>query len=124
PIGALNRIRNAQRSVLNNLLSSARFARLAEQQAVDGTSAYQPSEMLNDVRNGVWSELNGSSVVVDAYRRNLQRSYLEIANTKINQTAQVPAGIPAAFAAQFISSGDEKGYYRAELRTLDAEVAN
>lgn len=124
PVGGLNRIRNAQRSVLNNLLSSARFARLVEQQAIDGAAAYQPSEMLADVRSGVWSELNGSSVVIDAYRRNLQRSYLEIANTKINQTSQVPANIPAAFAAQFISSGDEKGYYRAELRTLDAQVAD
>lgn len=123
PIGALNRVRNAQRTVLNNLLSSSRFARLVEQQAIDGAVAYQPSELLSDVRSGVWSELSGSSVVIDAYRRNLQRTYLEIANTKINQTSQVPAGIPAAFAAQFISSGDEKGYYRAELRALDAEVS-
>ena len=31
---------NAQRSVLNNLLSSARFARLVEQEALDGSAAY------------------------------------------------------------------------------------
>ncbi len=40
PIGALNRIRNSQNSVLNNLLSSARFARLVEQQTLDGDAAY------------------------------------------------------------------------------------
>ncbi len=39
PTGGLNRIRNAQSSVLTNLLSSARFARLVEQEAVDGPSA-------------------------------------------------------------------------------------
>ncbi len=58
PIGALNRVRNAQNSVLNNLLSSARFARLVEQQALDGEGAYQPAEFLADVRKGIWSELD------------------------------------------------------------------
>ena len=37
PIGALSRVRNAQTSVLTNLLSSARFARLVEQEAIDGS---------------------------------------------------------------------------------------
>lgn len=123
PIGALNRIRNSQNSVLNNLLSSQRFARLVEQQTLDGSAAYAPDEFLGDVRNTVWSELNASNVVVDAYRRNLHRSYLDIANTKINgSAATVPAGLPASFAAMFVSSGDEKAYYRAELRALAESV--
>jgi hypothetical protein len=33
------------------------------------------TEMLDDVRKGVWSELSTSSAI-DIYRRNLQRSYL------------------------------------------------
>ena len=124
PIGALNRVRNAQNSVLNNLLSSSRFARLVEQQALDGNSAYQPDEFLADVRNGVWGELNAPKVTIDAYRRNLQRSYLDIANTKLNSSpTTLPAGFPAAFAAQFISSGDERAYYRAELRTISAAAS-
>jgi hypothetical protein len=40
PIGVLTRVRNAQSAVLTNLLNSARFARLVEQEAVDGSSAY------------------------------------------------------------------------------------
>ncbi len=125
PVGALNRIRNSQNSVLNNLLSSSRFARLIEQQALDGSSAYQPEAFLAEVRNGVWSELNSPKVSVDAYRRNLHRSYLEIANNKLNSApATLPAGFPAAFAAQFISSGDERAYYRAELRALNASITS
>ncbi len=121
PIGELNRIRNAQNSVLNNLLSSSRFARLVEQQALDGAGAYQPDEFLADVRNGVWGELNAPKVSIDAYRRNLQRSYLDIANNKLNAPPQaLPQGLPPGFAAQFISSGDEKEYYRAELRAISA----
>lgn len=123
PIGALNRIRNSQNSVLNNLLSSARFARLVEQQTLDGVNAYAPDEFLGDVRNAVWSELNAPKVTIDAYRRNLHRSYLDIANTKLNMpTAAPPQGLPASFAALFVSSGDEKGYYRSELRTLSAAI--
>lgn len=120
-IGTLNRIRNAQNSVLNNLLSSARFARLVEQEALDATGAYHPVEFLADVRKGVWTELSSSRPVIDAYRRNLQRSYLDIANTKLNAPPPtVPAGLPPGFAALFISSGDERAFYRAELRAINA----
>ncbi len=121
PVGALNRVRNAQNSVLNNLLSSARFARLVEQQAIDGSSAYGPGDLLADVRGGVWTELNSGAPVVDAYRRNLQRAYLDIANAKLNAAAPaVPQGLPPGFAAMFISSGDERGFYRAELQDIRA----
>jgi len=124
PIGALNRVRNAQNSVLNNLLSSARFARVIEQNALDGATSYPASDFLADVRKGVWGELDAPSVTIDAYRRNLQRSYLDIANNKLNAGPQaVPQGLPPGFAALFITSGDEKGFYRAELRTLDASAA-
>ena len=119
PVGGLNRVRNAQNSVLNNLLSSARFARLVEQSALDGAAAYQPAEFLADVRGGVWTELNSATPVIDAYRRNLQRAYLDIANSKLNAPAQaVPQGLPAGFAAMFVTSGDERSFYRAELREI------
>ncbi len=121
PIGALNRVRNAQNSVLNNLLSSSRFARLIEQQALDGNAAYNAADFLADVRSGVWGELSAPRVTVDAYRRNLQRSYLDIANTKINGAAQTaPQGLPPGFAALFVTSGDERAFYRAELRAISA----
>ena len=123
PIGALNRVRNAQNSVLSNLLSSSRFARLVEQQAVDGDGAYQPAEFLADVRKGIWSELTAPQVKTDAYRRNLQREYLDLANTKLNgATLTLPVGLPSAFAAFFVTSGDEREFYRAELHTLNASV--
>ncbi len=121
PIGALNRVRNAQNSVLNNLLSSARFARLVEQSALDGNASYQPAEFLADVRSGVWTELTAPKVTVDAYRRNLQRAYLDIANNKLNAPpTPAPQGLPQGFAALFVTSGDERAFYRAELRSISA----
>ena len=121
PIGVLNRVRNSQNSILNNLLSSARFARLVEQSALDGSAAYQPAEFLADVRSGIWTELNSPAPMIDPYRRNLQRAYLDIANSKLNATATaVPQGLPPGFAAMFVTSGDERGFYRAELREIRA----
>ncbi len=121
PTGVLNRIRNAQSSVLSNLLSSPRFARLVEQQAVDGPSAYAPADFLAAARRAVWRELDADQVRVDAYRRNLQRAWLDLANTKVNTNTVIPGGLPPELAGLIGGSGDEKPFYRAELRTLSAQ---
>jgi hypothetical protein len=124
PIGVLSRIRNAQNAVLNSLLNSSRFARLAEQEAIDGSASYSPADFLSEVRRGVWKELEGSQVKIDAYRRNLQRAYLDLLNNKINgQAPAPPVGLPAELAPRLAASGDEKPFYRAELRALNASLA-
>jgi Met-zincin len=125
PAGALSRIRNAQTAVLNNVLSSARFARLIEQEAIDGQQAYSAAALLTTVRKGVWTELEDSRVSVDAYRRNLQTAYLDLVNTKLNAPGPVlPAGLPPELLSlvRINNSSDEKAFYRLELRTLDASI--
>ncbi len=117
PIGALSRIRNAQNGVLTTLLNSTRFARLVEQEAIDGASAYSPADFLADVRKGVWKELDAPHVQIDAYRRNLQHAYLDLINTKLNSTT-TPAG---GFGITAMSP-DERPMYRAELKTLNAAI--
>ena len=123
--GALMRIRNSQSSVLNQLLNDQRFARLIEQQTLDGSAAYTAAELLATVRKGVWKELDGSTVKVDAYRRNLQNAYLELVNTKLNGVAATPAagaGRGGGRGGPGALSDDEKPFYRAELRTLNSSV--
>jgi Met-zincin/Domain of unknown function (DUF5117)/Domain of unknown function (DUF5118) len=125
PAGALSRIRNAQTAVLNSLLSSPRFARLIEQEAIDGPQAYTAAELLASVRKGIWKELEGPQVAIDAFRRNLQGAYLELVNTKLNGTAPaLPPGLPPEIQAQLRvnTSGDERAFYRAELRTLNSSI--
>jgi hypothetical protein len=113
-IGVLSSIRNAQNSILSNLLSSSRFARLVEQ---------SPSDFLGDVRKGIWKELIAPQVRIDAYRRNLQRAYLDQVNAKINGSSPAfPVGLPPELAALFASSGEESPLYRADLRTLRASI--
>ena len=125
PIGELSRVRNAQNSVLNNLFNSARFARLVEQEALDGATAYAPQDFIADVRKGVWKELEAASPQFDAYRRNLQRAYLDLINNKLNgSAAALPTGLPAGFPiAMFATSGDEKPMHRADLMLLKASLS-
>ena len=127
PVGMISRVLNAQRSVLSNLTTSARFSRLVEQEAMDGSGAYSPADFLASVRKGIWKELDAPQVKVDAYRRNLQHAYLDLANDKVNGTPPAPpANLPAemmVYLGGFGSSSDEKPMYRAELRALTASLA-
>jgi hypothetical protein len=122
PTGVLNRVRNAQSTVLNNLLSSARFSRLVEQQAVDGSAAYAPEDFLAGTRKAVWREIYSDHPRIDAYRRNLQREYLDLANSKVNERTLLPVNLGPDAAARVGTSGDERPFYRSELRTLSTDV--
>ena len=109
PSGVLDRVETGQRRVLNSLLSSARVNRLVEQEALDGAAAYPATDFLADVRKGIWSEVYGDGpVTVDAYRRNLQRTFVETLGDRVNG--------PAA------ASDDARAVFRGELKTLDADL--
>ena len=105
PNGTLERIRTSQLRVLTNVMSEPRIARLVEQEAVDGASAYKASEFFTDVRRAIWSEIDATAVQVDPYRRNLQRAYLDVMNDKIN--------------GRQASASESRSLARNELRTLD-----
>ena len=109
PVGVLDRIEASQRRVLNSLLSSTRVLRLVEQDAIDGPAAYAPLEFLADVRHGVWSEIYAPGTLpIDAYRRNLQRAYVDMLSSRIN--------------GALAQSDDARAFFRGELRTLDRDV--
>jgi hypothetical protein len=74
--GMMDRLRGLQVSALNRLLSVSRMERLVEQEAFAGDDAYSLLDMLDDVRAGIWSEA-GNGIATDAYRRNLQRAYIQ-----------------------------------------------
>src|SRR5262249_5446076 len=82
--GVVARVRTAQNSVLGNLIQEARLDRMADQTALDGSEAYSPLQLLADVRKGVWSELSTPSTPINIYRRNLQRSYLDTIDSRLN----------------------------------------
>ncbi|MEP7382281.1 MAG: zinc-dependent metalloprotease [Gemmatimonadota bacterium] len=127
--GSLRRINQAQTRVLNQLLNDRRLERLIEFEAVDDArNAYSLAEMAADLRGGIWSELGAGNVRIDAYRRELQRSYITALAGKINPKPVVlPPGLPPGFAAQFAgarATSDIKAIFRAELRSLDGQLSS
>ena len=109
PTGALARVNVAQERVLNSLMSNARFDRLVEQEAIDGAGAYKPADFLADVRRGIWKEIEAGPVRIDASRRMLQNSYIDLLSQKLN-------GRPAV-------TDDYRALIKAELRDLSAAIA-
>jgi len=109
PAGALERVRTAQLRVLNGLLSPTRFTRLIEQESIDKINAYKAIDLYADVRKGIWRELDAPAVSIDASRRALQRSYVDLLYDKLNGRA------PA--------TDDARGVIRGELRALSAQIA-
>lgn len=73
--GVTDDVRARQASALNQVLNVDRMKRLVEQEAFDD-GAYSLGEMLDDLRAAVWSEA-ASGQATDAFRRNLQRAYLD-----------------------------------------------
>ncbi len=120
--GAVERIRQRQVSVLNNVLDPSRMQRLIETAARNGGDSYGLGEMMGNLRGAVWSELAGGSSI-DAYRRNLQRGYIERMHWLMTEEPPAP---PAFFAAFFtrvdVSQSDIRPFVRGELTVLKSEI--
>jgi hypothetical protein len=117
PAGVVERFRTQQSRVLSNLLSQPRLERLIEFEALDGEAAYGIGDLMDDLRAGVWGELDGSSVTVDTYRRNVQRAFLASVDDRLNPTEEElsrennPAPEPW--------TSDVRAVMRMELQELD-----
>jgi len=73
--GTTNRIRSMQSSYLNRVLDFGRMARIIENEALNGLGSYSLTEMMSDLKDGIWAELKNNKSI-DVYRRNLQKSYI------------------------------------------------
>jgi hypothetical protein len=107
--GVVDRVRTAQNSILGNLLNVGRLDRMTEQVALDGAIAYPPIQFLTDLRKGVWAEIEKPEPTINIYRRNLQRSYLDTVDNRLNEGAE--------------PSAEVRSLLRGELRELDAQLA-
>jgi hypothetical protein len=127
PEGELRRIGSAQSRTLYALLDSDRLARIAEQEALaqNRSSIYPLGEMLTDVRQSVWSELAENPVVIDPFRRRLQRTWLAQADGKINPTPAIIIGSSGRAPRSRDVGGpnnDVRALMRGELLALDASL--
>ncbi len=111
PAGVSDRVMAVQRSMLTQLLSDARIKRMAEIEISHAAEmdVYPVDHMLNDVSAGVWSELDNRRPDIDLYRRNLQRTWVEVLDRRL---------------ASNNLSGETRAHLRGNLRTIKSQIEN
>jgi hypothetical protein len=124
--GNVERLRGTQVRTLNNLLDFGRMARLMENEEINGTEGYSLLNMMTELRQGIWSELNRGQKI-DRYRRNLQRAYIE--RMEHLMTADQDE-LPARFRRYIsrsnvnVAQSDIRPVVRGELVTLQRSIRN
>jgi hypothetical protein len=69
-------IANRQEAILNRIISSSTMTKLFEAEAAIGNSAYKATEVMDDLRRAIFSEVYNRKAT-DVYRRNLQKMFVE-----------------------------------------------
>ncbi len=119
-------IGSIQENVLNRLFSNSTMSKLIQAEASDANS-YTILQLMNDVKKGVWTELS-SKKKIDVYRRDLQKSYINILNNIINPPKVTGTDIIIVFgpvsARPTINAdkSDVKSVVRAHLTSLRNEI--
>ncbi|MGZ3821938.1 MAG: zinc-dependent metalloprotease, partial [Mucilaginibacter sp.] len=117
----LSRIKAIQVNVLGNVLNPSRLARMYDNNDKNGNSAYSVSDLFADLHSGIF---NNSKP--DAFRRNLQRGYIENLKNLLEEDYKAYPGYSAAQLADFgltpinIALSDIRPMVRAELKLIDA----
>lgn len=119
------RLSTIQDNALGSLLNTSRLQRLISSTNRDAANAYRLDEFMDDLRKGIWSELV-SKKAIDAYRRNLQKSFVERLGAIV-----APPPAPSLSGGFVISFGgpaldpkksDILSVAKGTLRTLKAEI--
>lgn len=122
--GNIERIRNMQTRTLNSILDFGSMARMSENETINGKDAYSLLNMMQDLRKGIFSELN-SGKAIDPYRRNLQRAYIErMEYLMTKDQEQVPAQFRRFISRTSVdvNQSDIRAVTRAELKSLESAI--
>ncbi len=119
----INQIKGLQTSTLGNVLSPSRLSRMYDNETKNGAKAYTVAELFTDLRGGIFT--TGRP---DAFKRNLQRAYIEDLRILLSDDFK---GFPGASADDLASFGltpinmalsDLRPMVRAELKVIDAKL--
>ncbi|MCH7414167.1 zinc-dependent metalloprotease [Belliella sp. R4-6] len=121
--GALERIRGVQVGALNGILEWGRLGRVIENEALNGSDAYSMTELFDDLRAGIWTELS-SGKTIDVHRRSLQRAHIErLEYLMTNNEPNLPANFRRFAGPQInASQSDIRPMVRGELKTLQRQI--
>ncbi len=100
--GTAQTVLRAQNQVLGSLISRQRIDRMCELEQSEAKPGYPPAKLFLDLRNGLFRELSAKPLDIDLYRRNLQRSYVDMLAADI-KTPAANSDLPA-YARQELES--------------------
>ncbi len=113
-----------QNRALASLVSEGTISSLLRFETESPANAYTATEMLNDVRKGIFTELPARKAI-DAYRRQLQKSLVErligLVNPPPPQTISF-GGTTLTLNSGFSKTSDGISLIKAQLRTLATEI--
>lgn len=123
-ITGTNVVSQVQDMVIGRLLSSRVLGKLTDAEAVSGNSAYKVTDLLSDLKKGIFTELV-TAKPVDIYRRNLQKSYVSslISLLSPGTTSMLAPGITIT-SGGLNDRADAKSVVRAALVSLRADLSN
>jgi Met-zincin/Domain of unknown function (DUF5117)/Domain of unknown function (DUF5118) len=96
-------IANTQGGILNSLLSTSRLFRMETMSDRYGKpTVYGPDDLITDLEKGLWKELYTPGKIIDPFRRNLQKQYVDIMISLMNPSQPtLPAGLPRGIIILF-----------------------
>lgn len=121
-LNGLTIIGQVQDNILGRLLSTRTLNKLIEGEASLGNKAYQITELMSDLKKGIWSEL-AAKKKIDVYRRNLQKSYITILTNLLNP-ASPASSAGGGFVITITSSSPDKSDIKSVVRAHLAQLRN
>ena len=121
---AVDRMRRTQTRIISSILDFGRLARMIENEALHGARAYTLVNMMNDLQNGLWSELAKGNKI-NTYRRNLQRAYIERLSYLMTESQTPATGWARTYGNQtrvLVSQSDIRSVARGQLNKLKKDI--
>ncbi len=114
-----------QNRALSSLMNASTINKLLRAETELGANSYTLNEMMNDLRKGIFSELN-TKAPVDIYRRQLQKSFTDRIISLV--TPASPAGatlsLPPGFSIPSLSqTSDALSTAKAQLRLIQSSIS-
>ena len=123
--GSVERVRALQVRTLNNILSLGTMARIIENETANGNNAYQLLNVTEDLRKGIWSEMNRGQKI-DTYRRNLQKAHIDRLAYLMTAENLTPSRGRRGGQSTVLntSQSDIRSVARAEMNMLKRDIRN
>lgn len=122
-LNGLTVVGRIQDNAFSSIISNYTLTKLSNAEAAIGNKAYQITELLADLKKGIWSELPARKPV-DIYRRQLQKSYVSTLASllKVAPPVSMSSGGISLTITQMPDKSDISSVIRGHLTALRTEI--